>query len=144
MRRKSGQVQVRPLEGEAYEIEVRGHRMLVDQPVDAGGVDHAPTPTELFIASITGCVAYYAGRYLTRHGFGRAGLAVSADYEMATDRPVRVASIRMRIEIPDDLPPDRVAGLLAVASQCTVHNSIKHRPSMTVEIEPPAPHAQAA
>jgi putative redox protein len=63
---------------------------------------------------------------------------------MAPDRPVRVAAIRVRVRVPDDLPPDRVAGLRAVASHCTVHNSIEHRPAMTVEIEPPAPHARAA
>jgi putative redox protein len=139
-----GSVRVRALDGEAYELEVRGHRILVDQPVGAGGRDQAPTPTELFIASLAGCVGYYAGRYLTRHGFSRAELAVSADYDMATDRPARVTAIRVRIRIPDDLPAARVAGLLAMASHCTVHNSIEHRPSMTVEIEPPAPHARAA
>ena len=141
---ESGSVRARPLDGEAYEIDLRGHRILVDQPVGAGGRDQAPTPTELFIASLAGCVGYYAGRYLTRHGFDRAGLAVSVDYDMATDRPARVTAIRVHIRVPDDLPPARVAGLLAVASHCTVHNSIEHRPSMTVEVEPPPPHARAA
>ena len=33
---------VRYVSGEAYEVAVRGHRVLVDQPVDAGGEDDAP------------------------------------------------------------------------------------------------------
>ena len=67
---------VRYVTGESYEVSVRGHRMLVDQPADAGGLDAAPTPTELFVASLATCVAFYAGQYLTRHGYGRDGLAV--------------------------------------------------------------------
>ena len=59
---------VRFVSGEAYEVAVRGHRVLVDQPADAGGEDSAPTPTELFVASLATCVAFYAGRYLTGTG----------------------------------------------------------------------------
>ncbi|MGO8978466.1 MAG: OsmC family protein [Streptosporangiaceae bacterium] len=85
---------VRYLSGESYEVSVRGHRVLVDQPAEAGGLDTAPTPTELFVASLATCVAFYAGRYLTRHGYGRDGLAVSADFDMASDRPARVSGVR--------------------------------------------------
>jgi len=62
---------IRFVAGEAYEVTVRGHRLVVDQPADAGGQDSAPTPTELFLASLATCVAFYAGRFLTRHGWCR-------------------------------------------------------------------------
>src|SRR6266511_2334120 len=94
-------VDVEHLDGEAYEIGVRGHRVRVDQPADADGKDSAPTPTELFVGSLAACVAFYAGRYLTRHGHSRAGLAVHAEFEMATDRPARVAAIRIAVRVPD-------------------------------------------
>jgi len=87
------EMDVRYVAGESYEVSVRGHRVLVDQPADAGGLDTAPTPTELFVASLATCVAFYAGRYLTRHGYDRDGLAVSAGFEMASDRPARVSRI---------------------------------------------------
>ena len=67
--------------GESYEVSVRGHGFTVDQPVTAGGMDTAPTPTELFVASLATCVAFYAGRYLTRHGYSRDGLGVSVDFQ---------------------------------------------------------------
>jgi putative redox protein len=38
--------------GEQYDVDIRGHRLLADQPVDAGGADQAATPTELFVASL--------------------------------------------------------------------------------------------
>ena len=44
-------IEVDHIEGEAFDIRVRGHRVRVDQPVEHGGRDQAPTPTELSVAS---------------------------------------------------------------------------------------------
>jgi putative redox protein len=125
---------VRFVSGEAYEVAVRGHRLMVDQPVDAGGEDNAPTPTELFVASLATCVAFYAGRYLTRHGFNRDGLGVSVGFDMAGDRPARVAVVRLTVRVPADLPAERMPGLRAVVSHCTVHNSLTTPPDVTIDV----------
>ena len=128
------QMDVRFVRGESYEVTVRGHRILVDQPAKAGGQDDAPTPTELFVASLAACVAFYAGRYLTRHEYGRDGLAVSAGFDMATDGPARVNGIRLTVRAPADLPADRHRALRAVVSHCTVHNSLTTMPSVTINL----------
>ena len=120
--------------GEAYEVAVRGHRISVDQPRDAGGQDAAPTPTELFVASLASCAAYYAGRYLTRHGYPRDGLRVTADYEMAADRPARVAAIQLTVRVPDEVPAERMPALRAVISHCTVHNSLARPPAVSIDL----------
>ncbi len=128
------QMDVRFVSGEAYEATVRGHRVLVDQPPDVGGQDTAPTPTELFVVSLATCIAFYAGRYLTRHGLSRDGLGVSAGYQMATDRPARVSAVHLTIRVPADVPPDRWPALHAVASHCTVHNSLITPPSVAIDL----------
>lgn len=125
---------VRFTTGESYEVAVRGHRVTVDQPPGSGGQDLAPTPVELFVASLATCVAFYAGRYLTRHGFGREGLGVSVDYRMADDHPARVAAIRLTLRVPAGLPPGRRSALRAVASHCTVHNTLIQQPSVTIDL----------
>ena len=130
----AGQLQVRYESGESYEVTVRGHRVLVDQPAEAGGQDAAPTPTELFVASLATCIAYYAGRYLTRHGASRHGLTVSVGYQMATDRPARVRNIRLTVGVPADLPPERWPALRAVITRCTVHNSLTTPPSVSIDL----------
>jgi putative redox protein len=128
------QMDVRFVSGEAYEVAVRGHRVLVDQPADSGGQDIAPTPTELFIVSLATCIAFYAGRYLTRHGFGRDGLGVSVGYEMATEPPARVSSIHLTVRVPAEVPPQRWPALRAVVSHCTVHNSLIAPPTVAVDL----------
>jgi putative redox protein len=119
--------------GERYEIAVRDHTVVMDQPTDAGGADSAPTPTELFVASLAGCVAFYAGRYLTRHGLSREGLHVAVAYDMATDRPARVSHVRLTVRVPRALPAERWPALRAVVERCTVHNSITHAPSIVTD-----------
>ncbi|MEV5312446.1 OsmC family protein [Streptomyces sp. NPDC052610] len=82
-----GVAEVLPLVGDAYEIRVRGHVVTVDQPLQDGGEDTAPTPVELFVAAVASCAAHYAGRFLDRHGVDRGGLSVRAEYRMATNGP---------------------------------------------------------
>lgn len=120
--------------GERYEIAAGEHRVLVDQPVDAGGEDLAPTPTELFVASLASCIAFYAGRYLTRHGWSREGLGVSVTYRMATDRPARVTDIHLTVRVPDGLPAQRWPALQAVVEHCTVHNSLTTPPTVRIDL----------
>lgn len=128
-----GTMSVDFLEGERYAIGVRGHALLVDQPDGAGGADSAPTPTELFVASLASCVAFYAGRFLDRHHLDRSRLRVTAAFTMATDRPARVASVRLTVTAPS-LPVERRPALHAVVSKCTVHNSLHQPPSMDIDI----------
>ena len=130
----ANRLEVCAVRGETYEVNVRGHHVRTDQPTDAGGDDSAPTPTELFVAALATCVAFYAGRYLSRHGFDRDGLGVTAEFEMATDRPARVAAVRLTVRAPVSLPPERRAALRAVAGHCTVHNSLVNAPQVTVEV----------
>lgn len=125
-------VTVRHLDGDRFAIGVRDHMFTVDQPVGVGGDDTAPTPTELFVASLASCVAFYARRYLARHALPTAGLIVTADYTLG-ERPSRVTEIRVDIRLPDGVPDQRRDALLAVASHCTVHNTLTDSPQITVE-----------
>jgi LmbE family N-acetylglucosaminyl deacetylase/uncharacterized OsmC-like protein len=110
-------------DGDRFEISIRDHVVTVDQPTDIGGDDLGPTPTELFVAGLASCVAFYARRYLRRHKLDASGLRVETSYRMAA-KPTRVSQVELRICLPLELPPGRREGLLAVAAHCTVHNSI--------------------
>lgn len=125
-------VEVEHVTGDRFEIAVRGHRLVVDQPVADGGQDTGPTPTELFVASLAACIAHYARRFLTRHGLPTAGLTVSAGYDIVP-RPARVGPITIVIDAPG-LPEQRRSALLAVASHCTVHNTLDDLPPIRIAL----------
>lgn len=121
------------LGGDRFAIEVRGHTITVDQPVDAGGQDTAPTPTELFVAGLASCVAFYARRYLARHEIATDGLTVSTDFTLGGP-PARVTDVAIRITPPAALPAERRDAFLAVASHCTVHNTLHEPPDVRITI----------
>jgi putative redox protein len=116
---------------------VRGHTVFVDQPVEDGGNDAAPTPTELFLAGLASCVAFYARRYLARHDIATQGFAVSLQYQMGSG-PARVATAGVVLTPPPALPTERFEAFLAVASHCTVHNSLTQPPLIEVALAHPA------
>jgi len=45
--------------GQRFALHIRGHELVVDQPPSAGGADAGPSSTELFVASLVGCIAHY-------------------------------------------------------------------------------------
>jgi putative redox protein len=129
------------LGGDRFEICVRQHRLEADQPVDDGGEDLAPTPTELFVSSLAACVAFYIRRFLDRHGLSTEGLAVDASFTMA-HRPARVGEIILHLELPVDIPQEKRDALMAVASHCTVHNTLRSPPKIMMDFA--SPHNAAA
>lgn len=139
----SGRVRVDHLGGDEFEVSVRQHRLHVDQPIADGGTDRAPTPTELFVSSLAACVAFYARRFLSRHDLPTVGLSVDAEYSMAA-RPARVEEIKVHLAVPDGVPDEKRAALLAVASHCTVHNTLAAPVPVRVDVDLVSAHEAAA
>jgi uncharacterized OsmC-like protein len=129
-------VEIRVIHEEAdrYRVVIGPHEFVVDQP-DTG--DAGPTPTDLFVASLASCVAFYAGRFLGRHGIDSEGLAVDCTFEMAEDRPARVASIDLHLMLPLGFPDRLRDRLQAVVEHCTVHNSLVSSPQVRIALGAP-------
>ncbi|MEV5875373.1 OsmC family protein [Streptomyces sp. NPDC052101] len=128
-----GRVEVTYFGHQAFTVKMRGHAFVIDQPLDAGGDDVGPTPVELFVVSLAACVAHYARGFLERHHLDVEHLSVTAEFTMADDRPARVASVDLRVTTPPGLNEARREGLRAVVDHCTVHNTLRHTPRVTVE-----------
>ena len=126
---------VRYVEGDRFAVGIRGHEVVVDQPVADGGSDAGPTPTELFVGGLVSCVAFYAGRFLERRGIERDGLSVACDWEMAVERPNRVGRIEIRLGLPSGFSQNHHARLMAVVEHCTVHNSMVQTPEVYITAE---------
>lgn len=125
---------VRYEDGDRLRVSIRGHELMVDQPLSDGGEDTAPTPTELFVAGLAACVGFYAERYLRRHQLTTDGLEVECSFAFAADRPARVGDIQIRLILPDGFPEDRRKALLAVVDHCTVHNSLRQAPEVVITL----------
>ena len=130
-------VHVEYLAGDRFAIGVGRHQVVVDQPVEAGGEDLGPTPTELFVGSLAACVGFYAERFLRRHDLPVDGLEVDARFEMARERPARVAEIALDVRLPAAIPESRRVALERVIEHCTVHESLRVEPTVDMRIIEP-------
>jgi putative redox protein len=125
-------VRVKHLAGDKLRIRVRGHELYTDQPWEDGGEDAAPTPTELFIASLAACVTFYAERFLRRNELSTDGLEVACDWTWASS-PTRVGGISITVEAPG-LTPARQEAFRRVIDHCTIHNTLLQPPKVELRV----------
>jgi putative redox protein len=108
--------------GTRFRIRVRDHELVVDQPESGGGGDAAPTPTELFIASMASCAAFYGRTYLSRRGLpDRVDVIVRWE---VVPKPNRVGRMELVVTAPG-VPPDRLEAFHRVLEGCLVHQTVK-------------------
>jgi len=120
--------------GDRLRLRIRGHELFTDQPVEEGGDDTAPTPTELFVSSLAACVAFYAERFLRRNDLPALGLTVTCDYGWA-ENPHRVGAIELKVAAPE-MPASKRAAFQRVIERCTVHNSLDRPPIVLIRLAP--------
>lgn len=120
---------VESLGGDRHRVSVRGHELVVDQPVDDGGDDLGPTPTELFVASLAACTAHYARRGLGRGG---PGPTVRCHWVMSKTPPWRVTDIDVNVYVPPETSDARLTAVRRAIEHCTVHNSLDDPPAVHV------------
>jgi putative redox protein len=128
------EIVVNGISGFAYRVKMGNHEVVVDQPRDGGGEDLGPTPTDLFVAGLASCAAYYAGRFLARRGFPAGAVSARCRYKISAERPARVESIDVILEFPPGLSAEVRAAALRSAEHCTVHNSLTDPPEMTISV----------
>ncbi|HYZ91079.1 MAG TPA: OsmC family protein [Actinomycetota bacterium] len=115
-------------------LKIRDHDILLDQPQDAGGTDLGPTPTELFVGSLIGCMTFYAERFLKRNDVDPSGLTLAARYSKNSDPPHRVSEIDVQVS-GGGIPERLRRPLLRVMDACLVHESLRHPPNVVVHLE---------
>jgi uncharacterized OsmC-like protein len=130
------------VKGAQLAVDVRRHRLLVDQPADEGGEDQGMTPVELLVASLGSCIGYFAARFCQRHQLPADGLRVMMAWDYA-EQPHRVGSMTADVHLPLKLEPAMRARMQKVLEGCTVHHSISIAPKIDVRIVGAPPGASA-
>ena len=126
-------VKIKYDEGVRFISQCRTHQFNMDQPRDKGGSDSGMNPSEVFLASLGGCIALYASKYCKDTGIDPAGLAVEVDAELSRERPYRFENIKVKISLNQELGKRRDAFLRFVAN-CPIHNTIAGHPNIDIGI----------
>lgn len=67
------------------ESDIRGHKVVIDQPANAGGGDTGPTPLELLFASLAGCIGTIGRIVAMQQRIALRGMAIKVEGPLDTD-----------------------------------------------------------
>jgi putative redox protein len=109
-----------------------GFSILTDQPVAQGGAGSAPTPFDLFLASVGTCAGLYALRFCQQRNLDAEGLSLSLKVER-DPAGKNVERIRIEVRLPVAFPEKYREAIVRAVDQCKVKRHILEPPRFEVE-----------
>lgn len=113
--------------GKIVTAHSHGHSIRTDQPLDNGGTDAAPSPFELFLASIGTCTGVYVKSFCDNRQIPTDNIRLiqKTEYSPETGLPVKIT---IDIQLPPDFPEKYRESVIHVAELCKVKKSIINPP----------------
>jgi putative redox protein len=121
----------RRLSGHTHDVEVSGHKLVVDEPIEEGGSNLGPSPTRLLAASLASCTAMTVEMYADRKEWELAELEVSAEFEPGPRGECDHFTVTMRL--PPGLSEDQMERIRIIAGKCPVHRTLASEAEIEIE-----------
>jgi len=117
--------------GKVVTAHSHGHIIKTDQPVNNGGLDSAPSPFELFMASIGTCAGLYVKSFCDNRSIPTDKIKIiqSVEYDKESGLPV---NIKLDIKLPDNFPDKYKSSVISVAELCKVKKTMASPPVIEV------------
>ena len=116
-------------EGLRMDVDIRKHRITVDEPKGLGGTDEGPNPVELLLASLSTCQAITYRVWAMKLGIALDSIHVEVDGDIdlrgffGVDDTVQAgfSAVRLRVKLVGPESPERYQELAeAVDGHCPV------------------------
>ena len=117
--------------GVAVTAQHNGFTIATDQPEANGGADSAPSPFDLFLASLGTCAGFFALRFCQQRDIGTAGLRLTLDSERDHEAH-RTTGVRIQIHLPKGFPEKYRKAIVGATDQCSVKRHILEPPAFEV------------
>jgi ribosomal protein S12 methylthiotransferase accessory factor len=117
--------------GKVVTAHSHGHIIKTDQPITSGGQNSAPSPFELFLASIGTCAGIYVKSFCDNRKIPTDKIRIiqSAQYDEESGLPV---NITLDIKLPPDFPDKYKEAVISVAELCKVKKTMASPPVFEV------------
>jgi putative redox protein len=114
------------------EMTAGPHRLVADEPVEAGGSGAGPDPYSYLLAALGACTAMTLQMYARHKGFPLEKVEVSLrneqlhakDCEECESREGKITRIDRFIAVSGPLTEDQKKRLLEIAQRCPVHRTL--------------------
>ncbi|HZZ85632.1 MAG TPA: OsmC family protein [Anaeromyxobacteraceae bacterium] len=117
--------------GKRVDAQLGSLVIRTDQPERAGGAGSAPTPYELFLASVGTCAGIFVLGFCQQRGLPTDGIRIAqrAHHDPETGA---LTEVELDVEVPASFPEKYRDALVRVADQCKVKKAIQTQPPFRV------------
>ncbi|MCX7830962.1 MAG: OsmC family protein [Acidobacteria bacterium] len=126
------------VENQQVSVNVGDFEILTDQPKQYGGDEKAPSPYQLFLASIAACGGYYVLTFCKARNIDLKGINMKMVY-LWEDKNSGSPMFEIKIELPEGFDEKYVVPLQKSVEQCAVKRAIQSSPIFKVSVEKKAP-----
>ncbi len=120
-------------EGLVVEAHFNGFYIRTDQPEKAGGTATAPSPFDLFLASLGTCAGFFALRFCRERNLDATGLSIFMEKEKGEIK--KLDRVRFRIRLPKGFPDKYHKAIIRAVDQCAVKQVLADPPEFETIIE---------
>lgn len=106
--------------------------VCTDQPSEAGGDGSAPTPFDVFLASLGTCAGIYVLSFCRERSLPAEGIRLIQRVRIDPKTKL-VDSISLDIQLPPEFPDKYKAAVIRAAEQCKVKKHFEHPPRIEVK-----------
>lgn len=108
-----------------------GFTINTDQPVTGGGDNTAPSPFELFLASIGTCAGYYIVSFCQSRSIPTDNISITQTV-VRNDETHMVEKILIDVHLPPDFPEKYKAAVIKAAQFCSVKKFLDAPPEIQI------------
>lgn len=102
-----------------------------DQPVHAAGEGSAPSPFDLFLASLGTCAGFYVLGFCQNRGIATEGIELIQSLEVDPETRM-VSKVNLEIKLPPTFPEKYKSAVIQSATLCTVKKHLENPPQFNI------------
>ncbi len=121
--------------GKKVEALFNGFTITTDQPVTDGGSGSAPSPFDLFLASIVTCSGYYVLSFCQKNNIPTEKMKLIARF-LRNPTTHLVENIHIDIQVPQEFPQKYTNAVIKAAGVCAVKRHLEQPPQIDIKVIP--------
>ena len=111
------------------EVKTADKNFFVDEPIEIGGTDLAPNPTEYFLGSLAACTTITLQLYAKRKAWNTGKIEVIAELDTNDSQDKKIIKT---IRFENQLSDEQIERLFAIAEKCHVAKLISEAVPMRI------------
>jgi ribosomal protein S12 methylthiotransferase accessory factor len=121
--------------GKKVEASFNDQIVTTDQPIADGGSGSAPSPFELFLASIGTCTGYYVLSFCQKNNIPTEKMKLIARF-LRNPTTHLVENIHIDIQVPQEFPQKYTNAVIKAAGVCAVKRHLEQPPQIDIKVIP--------